>query len=121
MLNAAIKLGAGVILSTPCCHRYLSKRIRSSELGFVTEFSHLSDKLCESLTDGLRLLKLKAAGYSVSAPELTDPENTPKNTLIRAIKNPRITQAVRDEAQRKYDAALEFLLGDKSDAYLKDI
>lgn len=120
VIDTAIRLGAKVILSTPCCHRYLSKMISCSELSFVTEFSHLSDKLCEALTDGLRILRLKAGGYSVSAPELTDPENTPKNTLIRAIKNPRASEASMQEAREKYYSALKLLLGDGWKSYLEE-
>ena len=82
VLDTAAKIGARVILSTPCCHRNLLGKINSEPLGFVTEFPQLSVKLCEALTDAMRLYKLKTHGYEVLAKELTDPENTPKNTLL---------------------------------------
>jgi len=121
VIDSAIRLGASVILSTPCCHRYLNSRIKAAELSFVTDYPHISNKLCEAITDAIRLARLRAAGYSVLALELTDPENTPKNTLIRAIKNDRVTPSQLAEATKKYDAILDFVLGDGKEKYLKDL
>jgi hypothetical protein len=42
--------------------------------------------MCDALTDALRLMKLESEGYSVCALELIDPEDTPKNIMLRAIK-----------------------------------
>ena len=119
VIDTAIRLGAGVILSTPCCHRYLNSRISSRELSFVTRYPQLSNKLCEAITDSLRALRLRAAGYSVIATELTDPENTPKNTLLRAVLTGGSEKALT-EARREYDEALRFILGENKDLYLKD-
>ena len=121
VLDTAIRLGAGVILSTPCCHRYINGKITAGALKFVTDHPHLATKLGEALTDGLRILRLRAAGYSVVAPELTDPENTPKNTLIRAVKNQKCTEAERLAARTEYESALAFLLGEGKYGYLKGI
>ena len=120
VLDSAIRLGAGVILSTPCCHSYLNSRINSTELSFVTEHPHLRGKLCEAITDGIRIMRLKAAGYAVTAPELTDPENTPKNTLIRAIKRKKVKQTELSDLRLEYDRILSFILGERKDDYLKD-
>ncbi len=121
VLDTAIRLNAQIILSTPCCHRYLYGKVAANELKFVTDNPHISVKMCEALTDSLRVLKLRANGYSVSALELTDPENTPKNTLIRAIKNDGLTSEKLIAADAEYRAALKFVLGDGADEYLKDI
>lgn len=117
VLNQAIRLGAGVILSTPCCHRYLRDRIKSPALSFVTDNPHLLNKLSEAMTDSLRVLKLKAHGYETVATELTDPDDTPKNTLIRAIKK----KSYDAEATEAYGAALAFIMGDGAHTYLKEI
>ena len=116
VLNAAIRLGAGVILSTPCCHRYINDKISKDFLGFVTAYPHLLGKLGEVLTDAIRAERLKASGYSVSVLELTDPENTPKNTLIRAVKS---KEARKDTEE--YDRILELILGNSAKDYLKEI
>ena len=120
VINTAAELGARVILSTPCCHRYLNGKVTAKELSFVTRYPHLSNKLCEALTDSLRAERLRAAGYSVTVCELTDPENTPKNTLIRAIKKP-CSGAELERRRAEYDAALAFIMGEGAKNYLQEI
>ncbi|MBO7196666.1 MAG: SAM-dependent methyltransferase [Clostridia bacterium] len=121
VLDTAIRLEAEIILSTPCCHRYLNGKVAAKELSFITDYPHISGKLCEAITDALRLARLKANGYSVSALELTDPENTPKNTLIKAVKNKKMTEKDRQNATAEYEAMLSFVLGDRASEYLKEI
>ena len=116
VIDTAISLGARVILSTPCCHRYLNGKVVAKELGFVTRYPHLSGKLCEALTDSIRALRLEKNGYSVTVAELTDPENTPKNTLIRAVKR---SGRIDEKKACEYESALRFILGDGIDGYLK--
>ncbi len=115
VINRAIELGARVILSTPCCHKYLNDKISAEALEFVTRFPHLRNKLCEAITDSIRLARLEANGYKVSAPELTDPDDTPKNTLIRAVKHSTGSEA----AKSRYEEILSFVLGDGRDSYLR--
>ena len=119
VLDAAAELGARVILSTPCCHRYLDRKIVSPELAFVTRHPKLRGKLSEALTDALRCLRLEAAGYEVTAAELVDPDDTPKNTVLRAIKRPDRDKT--REAALAYEAAKRFLLGDGASDYLSDL
>ena len=120
VINRAIELSAGLILSTPCCHKYLNDKISTEALSFVTDYPHIKNKLCEAITDAIRLARLNAAGYRVSALELTDPENTPKNTLLRAVKE-SASDAALLERKKKYEEILSFVLGDNSGAYLKEI
>lgn len=116
VLNTAVELGAKVILSTPCCHRELSTKINAPELKFVTKYPKLKRSLCDSLTDALRLARLEVFGYEVNATELVDPDDTPKNTLIRAVKR-------RDKISgaEEYGRLLKFLLGDNADDYVGKI
>ena len=119
VINSAIELGAKIILSTPCCHKYLNDKISAPELKFVTDYPHIRNKLCEAITDAIRLARLKAHGYSVSALELTDPENTPKNTLILALLN----KADGDYSDKtsEYEKILSFVLGQGAKDYLSEI
>jgi SAM-dependent methyltransferase len=121
VLSTATRLGADIILSTPCCHKYLSKRVDSPELNFVLSYPHLKNKISEILTDALRISYLRSEGYAVTAPELTDPENTPKNTLIRAVKRKGATEAELDTLKAEYRRSLTFVLGEGADDYLKEI
>ena len=119
VLETAIALGADTVLSTPCCHRTLSKHLSCAPLAFAAREPQLRQKLAESLTDGLRALRLASAGYRVTALELTDPDDTPKNTLLRAVRDRNAGAEERSaEAAAEYRAALTYLFGDKTEDYL---
>ena len=114
VIDKAIAEGAKVILSTPCCHHELNHKIKCKDLSFVTEYSMLRQKLCDAATDALRLKRLEANNYSCVAVELIDPEETPKNILLRAIKKANTPANLKkaDIAAKEYDAARKFLLGE---------
>lgn len=123
VLDTAADLGAKVILSTPCCHRYLHHRLADPTLAFVSAYPHLRGKLCEVLTEGLRLARLKSRGYAVTASELTDPDDTPKNTLLIARKRAdfRADSAEAAALTAEYRALVTRLTGGDPDDYLKEI
>ncbi len=105
VLRRTVKLGARVILSTPCCHHELYGKLRAPELSFITSHSMLSQKLNDAVTDGLRVKMLEAEGYKTSTVELIDPDETPKNVMIRAVK-----ARGRDERRiSEYNAIVDFL------------
>ena len=114
VLSRALAFEADVILSTPCCHHAMSPALACSELDFIAKHSILRQKLCDAATDALRLKILEAHGYTTAALELIDPEETPKNVLLRGVRkkhpDPAAMQAARDEAER----IRAFLLGDAS-------
>lgn len=113
VLDKATEWGAKVILSTPCCHHDLNRRLNSPALSFVAEHSMLRQKLCDAATDALRLKKLEANGYDVTALELIDPEETPKNIMLRGIRRYNPDSARCRKAAEEYKAAYEFLTGEK--------
>ena len=112
VLMRALAFRADVILSTPCCHHAMSPLLSSPELAFITDHAILRGKLCDAATDALRLKILEAHGYRTAALELIDPEETPKNVLLRGIRkkhpDPAAMQAAKEEAER----IRAFLLGD---------
>ena len=111
VLDRAVSLGARVILSTPCCHRELSRKINSPSLKFICDNSVLKSKFCDAATDSLRILRLKACGYVADATEFTDPEDTPKNVLIRARRDMGFDFGRREKFLNEYKAAYAFLCG----------
>ncbi len=112
VLDKAIEWGAKVILSTPCCHHDLNRRLQCSALGFVAEHSMLRQKLCDAATDALRLKRLEAHGYDVVALELIDPEETPKNVMLRGIRKYDPQSARCRRAAEAYAEAYAFLTGE---------
>ena len=113
VLDKATEWGAKVILSTPCCHHDLNRRLNSPALAFVAEHSMLKQKLCDAATDALRLKRLEANGYDVTALELIDPEETPKNIMLRGIRRYNPDSPRCKKAAEEYKAAYEFLTGEK--------
>ena len=111
VLENAVRLGADVILSTPCCHRDLSRKIDCAPLSFATRHSILKSKLCDALTDSMRLVYLEKEGYRVDACELVDPEDTPKNVILRAIKKKNFNKNGEDAKKKaaEYDSIRNFL------------
>ena len=113
VLDKATEWGAKVVLSTPCCHHDLNRRLNSPALSFVAEHSMLRQKLCDAATDALRLKKLEASGYDVTALELIDPEETPKNIMLRGIRKYNPDSSRCKKAAAEYAAAYEFLTGEE--------
>ncbi len=116
VLTTAARLGAEVILSTPCCHHQVFEQLNTSsalgaDLAPVLRHSLLKQKLAVALTDALRCKRLEAAGYLVDVTELIDPENTPKNLMIRAVRTPM--SAVQKAKHEAEFAALQELAGVK--------
>lgn len=118
VLDKGISLGADVILSTPCCHRDLSRKLDCPELDFIAKHSILKSKFCDAATDALRILRLEACGYNCTAIELIDPDDTPKNVLIRAIKKKNIDygNANARSAEEKYKNAHLYLTAKEAPA-----
>ena len=119
VLNKATEWQADVILSTPCCHHEMNHTIHCEALSFITQHSMLRQKLCDAATDALRLKRLEACGYTVCALELIDPEETPKNIMLRALRrhNFDFTSPEAKRLQEEYLAAKAFLVGDKTVAF----
>ena len=109
VLDKALDWGAKVLLSTPCCHHAMNKALDCSALSFIAEHSMLKQKLCDAATDALRLKRLEAAGYDVAALELIDPEETPKNVMLRGIKKYDPSAARCKKAADAYKQAYQFL------------
>lgn len=107
VLAKAAQAGARVILSTPCCQHELYNLMEPPPAGLQALCSQplIRHKLTDAFTDALRVLYLEACGYSVNAVELVDPEETPKNTLIRAVK----VRGRNPEARRRFEQSCEYL------------
>ena len=120
VLHYAADTEARVVLSTPCCHHDLSGKLRQPSLDFVSRYPHLRGKLAEVLTDAARLARLRAHGFEVAALELTDPDDTPKNTLLRARRT-AAAEKKRAEAEEEYRGILRFLLGRDAEDYPEEI
>ena len=113
VLNFAVRHHAEAILSTPCCHHQMNREMNCPTLDFIAERPVLRQKLADAATDALRLLMLDAVGYRTDATEFIDPEDTPKNIMLRAHrrKNWRDDSREAVEKRERYRAAYFFMYG----------
>lgn len=85
-LEKAVKWGASVILSVPCCQHELNYQMKNEELSAVLQYGLLKERIAALVTDGLRAELLEQCGYDTQVLEFIDMEHTPKNILIRGVK-----------------------------------
>lgn len=111
VLAKGIHAGSRVILSTPCCHHEMMRQLKpqGAYTDFLLEHSILKQKLADATTDALRCKALEINGYDVTALELIDPEETPKNVLIRGIKRSDISQDKITKLKEEYAAICKAL------------
>ena len=104
VLAKGIDSGSRVILSTPCCHHEMMHQLKQQgkPADFLLEHSILKQKFADAATDALRCKVLQIMGYEVGAIELIDPEETPKNVLIRGVKRPQINQKQQEKLKAEY-------------------
>ena len=62
-LYKALRWGASVILSVPCCQHELNKQISASEFEPITDYGILKERFCALATDGIRAKILEEQGY----------------------------------------------------------
>ena len=91
-------------MSTPCCHHEMMWQLKpkGEAIDVLLKHSILKQKFADSLTDALRCKVLEINGYDVNALELIDPEETPKNVLIRAVKKNKISEKEIEKLKKEY-------------------
>ena len=85
-LAKAVRWNAAVILSVPCCQHEVNRQIRCEELAPVLKYGIIKERIAALVTDAFRAQLLETEGYDVDILEFIDMEHTPKNLLIRAVK-----------------------------------
>ena len=108
-LDKAVKWGAKVILSVPCCQHEVNKQIACEELAPILQYGIIKERMSALITDALRADILKVQGYETDLLEFIDMEHTPKNILIRAVKKEKIRMAESQEELNKISDVIKFL------------
>ena len=86
-LYKAVKWNTKVILSVPCCQHELNRQVKNDVMSPILSYGILKDRFAAIMTDAIRAEMLKVKGYDADILEFIDMEHTPKNLLIRAVKN----------------------------------
>ena len=85
-LEKALQWNAKVIFAVPCCHHELNRQMHSTEMKPVLKYGLIQERMAALMTDAFRADVLELEGYQVQVLEFIDMEHTPKNILIRAVK-----------------------------------
>ncbi len=82
-----IKIGAEVIMISPCCHKQIRKQFKPVGINkSFSKFGIIEERQAEILTDIIRVLILESYGYQTKIFEFISSEHTPKNLMITAVK-----------------------------------
>lgn len=106
-LARAVRWGAQVILSVPCCQKELNRQLDAKPLDVMLQRGLIKERFASLATDSIRAELLGFVGYEAQLLEFIDMEHTPKNILIRAFLTNREASA---EERARY-MAFKSLLG----------
>ena len=111
-LAKAVKWNASVILSVPCCQHELNEQISNDILAPIFEYGIIKERIAALTTDALRAHMLKMEGYKTQILEFIDMSHTPKNLLIRAVKQD--SPIDKEKLIKEYEDIKHFLNVDPS-------
>jgi len=77
-------LDVAAIVAVPCCQHELHNALEQEIMKAVLRHGILRERTADILTDALRALVLRVAGYKAEVIEFIDPDATSKNIMIRA-------------------------------------
>jgi SAM-dependent methyltransferase len=109
-IDKAVKWGAKVILSVPCCQHELNGQMQCDKLQPVMQYGLVKERVAALVTDSLRGQLLEYCGYHTQLLEFIDMEHTPKNILIRGMleKKPK-TEKEKQQVWQSYCKCKELL------------
>jgi SAM-dependent methyltransferase len=108
-LARAVRWGAKVILSVPCCQKELNRQLQAPNLDVMLQHGLIKERFASLATDSIRAELLGLVGYEAQLLEFIDLEHTPKNIMIRAYLTNRVAS---DETKARYLAFKQMLQAD---------
>lgn len=96
-LYNAIQWKANVILSVPCCQHEWNQQMQSEHLAILSKYGIIKERTAALMTDAVRGNLLEYCGYKTQLLEFIDLEHSPKNILIRAVKE-KVSDKKKQEA-----------------------
>ena len=89
-LARAVGWGSALVLAAPCCHHDVAAQLRRAPApapyAELTRHGILRERFADTLTDAVRSLLLRRAGYRVDVMQFVESKHTPRNTLLRAVR-----------------------------------
>jgi len=96
-----INLGVKYILSVSCCQHTNRNNMEKHPLKSITRFQPYKERLVDMIGDSMRALLLEHSGYGVRLFEFVAAELTPKNIMLRGIRD-TVKKEDREVAIGKY-------------------
>ena len=109
----AIGWDCRILLTVPCCQHELFPKIKNDRMKLMLKHGIIKERLSALLTDSIRGQLLEACGYDVNIMEFISLEHTPKNILIKAVRNGR-------PDRQKYQEYLDFARDWQIQPYLEE-
>lgn len=106
-LYNAICWNADMIFSVPCCQHELNQQMHTDSLTLFTRYGIVQERMAALTTDAIRGNLLTCAGYRTQLLEFVDLSHTPKNLLIRAVKNPAMSRKTRETQLSEVHAVMD--------------
>lgn len=91
---------AKYIMTVSCCQHFVRSHMRKHPLTSITRYGVYKERIADMLSDTMRSLILKEAGYQIDLFEYVPASETPKNIMIRAVKgfyNEKRSRQARNE------------------------
>ena len=101
-----VQLNAKYIFSVSCCQHNNRANISKHPLTSITRHYPYKERLVDMLGDGMRGLLLEHLGYGIKIFEFITAEYTPKNIILRAIKN-SVKKQDKEIAMQRYKQLVE--------------
>ncbi|GAA0357571.1 class I SAM-dependent methyltransferase [Bacillus horti] len=108
-LEKAVRWNAGIILSVPCCQHELLTQIDNDILEPMLGHGLIKERFASLATDSIRAKLLSILRYRTQLLEFIDLEHTPKNILIRAIKEESLAKDKQKQLVREYTTFRDFI------------
>ena len=106
-LYNAICWNADMIFSVPCCQHELNNQMHTDTLSLFTRYGIIQERTAALMTDAIRANLLTCMGYKTQLLEFVDLSHTPKNLLIRAVRQPSVSKKACSERLAEVHTAME--------------
>jgi len=87
-LYNALKWQSDIIFAAPCCEHEINSQINIKSMRNILKYGIIKERFSALLTNSIRCNILEIKNYKTELIEFVDITHSPKNLLIRAVKNP---------------------------------
>ena len=103
-LYNALKWQSEIIFAAPCCEHEINSQININSMRNILKYGIIKERFSALLTNSIRCNILEIKNYKTELIEFVDITHSPKNLLIRAVKN----SLFKDEGKRgAFDESLQ--------------